>query len=186
MLSKIRSHKGFTLIELMIVVAIIGILAAIAIPNFMRFQMKAKKSEAKSIIGSIRTTQEAFKAENGGFANTTANPASFTKNAKTAWVTPVDGDGWYEIGIGNMGMVYFQYQVVTTTENPAITFTTPGGNTVALGLEMLIGARQDLDNNDTNAEVAFASDTTKLSKGGVITIAATVDGEVRDLNPGEF
>ena len=58
-----RSQKGFTLIELMIVVAIIGILAAIAIPNFMRFQAKSKQSEAKMSLGAIGTTAEAYRAE---------------------------------------------------------------------------------------------------------------------------
>jgi len=68
MLSRIRrKDKGFTLIELMIVVAIIGILAAIAIPNFMNYQCKAKQSEAKSNLGTIRTTQEAYYAENNHY-----------------------------------------------------------------------------------------------------------------------
>ena len=57
MLSKLRSKKGFTLIELMIVVAIIGILAAIAIPNFLRFQAKSKQSEAKTNLGGIFTAE---------------------------------------------------------------------------------------------------------------------------------
>jgi len=69
MLSRIRrKDKGFTLIELMIVVAIIGILAAIAIPNFMNYQCKAKQSEAKSNLGNIRTTQEAYYAEHNSYA----------------------------------------------------------------------------------------------------------------------
>ena len=57
------TKKGFTLIELMIVVAIIGILAAIAIPNFLRFQAKSKQAEAKTNLGAIGTTAEAFRAE---------------------------------------------------------------------------------------------------------------------------
>ena len=56
----LRKEKGFTLIELMIVVAIIGILAAIAIPNFLRFQAKSRQGEAKSNLGAIFTAMEAF------------------------------------------------------------------------------------------------------------------------------
>src|SRR3989337_2682194 len=65
-------EKGFTLIELMIVVAILGILAAIAIPNFMRFQAKSKQSEAKSNLGAIGTTAEAFRSENDTYVATWA------------------------------------------------------------------------------------------------------------------
>jgi prepilin-type N-terminal cleavage/methylation domain-containing protein len=52
--------SGFTLIELMIVIAIIGILAAIAIPNFLKFQCKGKQSEAGTNLGGIFTAEKSF------------------------------------------------------------------------------------------------------------------------------
>lgn len=67
----LKNNKGFTLIELMIVVAIIGILAAIAIPNFMSYQCKAKQAEAKSILGNMRVLQEAYFAEYSTYADDT-------------------------------------------------------------------------------------------------------------------
>ena len=72
MSSKIKGNQGFTLIELMIVVAIIGILAAIAIPNFMTYQAKARQSEAKIGLGGIFTTATSYFAENNTFSTTAA------------------------------------------------------------------------------------------------------------------
>jgi type IV pilus assembly protein PilA len=58
-----RSNKGFTLIELMIVVVIIGILAALAIPRFMRATTKSKQTEAKTILKQIYTMEHAYRQE---------------------------------------------------------------------------------------------------------------------------
>ncbi|RYZ69995.1 MAG: prepilin-type N-terminal cleavage/methylation domain-containing protein, partial [Proteobacteria bacterium] len=60
-------QSGFSLIELMIVVAIIGILASIAVPNFKKFQVKARQSEAKSQLTSLYTAEKAFHGEWAGY-----------------------------------------------------------------------------------------------------------------------
>ncbi|MCD6160952.1 MAG: prepilin-type N-terminal cleavage/methylation domain-containing protein [candidate division Zixibacteria bacterium] len=77
-----KSKKGFTLIELMIVVVIIGILAALAIPRFMRSTTKAKQSEAKQLLKQIYTMQRAYRQENdvytlNGVTASAVAPATF-------------------------------------------------------------------------------------------------------------
>ena len=83
-------NKGFTLIELMIVVAIIGILAAIAIPNFIRYQLKSKQAEAKAVLGGIKTSQESFRGDYDNYLTAVAaNPGAVPGVSKLAWLPRV-------------------------------------------------------------------------------------------------
>ena len=64
-----KGQKGFTLIELMIVVAIIGILAAIAIPNFLRYQATSRQSEARTDLGGIFVAETSFFGERSRYGS---------------------------------------------------------------------------------------------------------------------
>ncbi|MCG8553079.1 MAG: prepilin-type N-terminal cleavage/methylation domain-containing protein [Desulfobacterales bacterium] len=115
-----NNEKGFTLIELMIVVAIIGILAAIAIPNFLNYQLKSKTSEAKTNIGGIKTSLEAYNAEEDAYKTCTESPDSNPGKAKRAWT---DKGGFGTIGFEPAGEVYYSYSVTAATTSYTITAT---------------------------------------------------------------
>jgi prepilin-type N-terminal cleavage/methylation domain-containing protein len=82
--SSFKSQKGFSLVELMIVVGIIGILATLAVPRFKQFQAKAKMGEAKNILSHINTLQQTYALDNNTYIQITAtmgaDPASLTSN----------------------------------------------------------------------------------------------------------
>ena len=113
-MNSIRSRKGFTLIELMIVVAIIGILAAIAIPNFLRFQLKSKTSEGKVNLAAIRTAEESYLAEFGNYVAAASAPdVAGTPPGTTKMAWPANPPGFSTIGWGPEGDVFFNYGIGT-------------------------------------------------------------------------
>jgi len=82
-------QKGFTLIELMIVVAIIGILAALAIPAYTDYTIKSRVSEGASLVGSWKTAMEVYWSENGTLAGPTSALLTYKNLDQTAAVSPL-------------------------------------------------------------------------------------------------
>ena len=132
MFKLIHSKKGFTLIELMIVVAIIGILAAIAIPNFLKYQAKSKQSEAKVNLKGIFTSETFYFAEQNVYG--TLAFANFSPS----------GTSRYGFGIGGAtGALQTVETGLATVGSYAVTGT--GGtcgayNTVAIGYDNTSGS----------------------------------------------
>jgi type IV pilus assembly protein PilA len=91
-------RSGFTLVELMVVVAIIGILATIAIPQYSKFQSKARQSEAKVALTGLHTAESSFQAEQGGFTTCLTDIGLTLDGAKRYYIVGFKDAKYYSNG----------------------------------------------------------------------------------------
>ena len=151
-----RQQKGFTLLELMITTAIIGLLASVAIPSFINYQLQSKTVEAKSNLSAIAQAQKTYYSEFNTYVDVLAEPQATLSLAPSA----VKRDSasisaaFSVIGFDTEGDVFYDYD----THMPGDGM--PGACACPPGTCFTAAAYGDLDGNTTLAVIAYAQPDT--------------------------
>lgn len=146
--------RGFTLIELSIVVAIVGILAVIAVVGYRKYTLYTKITEAQGNISGIKIAQEDYRAEKGVYLNigtsTTWCPAAAgVSDKKVGWDSQCGAGAakWEQLPVHIDGVVQFQYQTLagpSAFDGSSVSFVNWTGANANVPW-FLVHARCDLD-----------------------------------------
>ena len=114
-----RSRTGFTLLELMIAVSIVGVLAAVAIPAFLTYQLRSKTAEAKTNLAAMRTLENAYFTEYESYQPASPEPPAIP--GSTADIFDDVGSDFAVLGFKPEGRVYFSYGVGVSADGTGFT-----------------------------------------------------------------
>jgi type IV pilus assembly protein PilA len=157
-------ERAFTLIEMMIVVVIVGVLAALAVVGYRKIVQTSHVSEATNTVQSIRVAQEAYHAETQQYANISNDLQSswYPQSAPvgsmvTAWGGPCTGckstTSWASLPLHIDGPVMFGYATVAGASTDSVPTALPAGMTVTLTQPttdwFVVAAMCDIDGNGT-------------------------------------
>ena len=112
-------RTGFTILELMIVVMIIGALATVALPIFGNYQLRAKSAEGKTNIGAIRLVEEAYYSEFDTYLAVAPEPVTIPGKQSTSF--DATGTTYGALGFDPEGQVFFSYGVAVSGDGVGYT-----------------------------------------------------------------
>ena len=161
------NQRGFTLIELMIVVGIIGILVAIAAPNFARYQSKARQSEAKIALSAIYAAEKSFYAEY----------TAYHTNLNAIGYEPEGQKRYYKVGFQSVNTTTVTGYTGTTTASAVAGRATDGSHFARAGIPTTWGCATAAA--DLTADIPTAMGTAGANGANPQGFVAGASGAVR-------